>query len=48
MKDVRVVNEQPSALRQGPLSGYRVLEIGSTVGGPFCGRMLADFGAEVI
>jgi crotonobetainyl-CoA:carnitine CoA-transferase CaiB-like acyl-CoA transferase len=31
-----------------PLSGYRVLEIGSTVAGPFCGRLLADFGAEVI
>ena len=25
-----------------------MLEIGSTVAGPFCGRMLADFGAEVI
>ena len=33
---------------QGPLSGYRVLEMGSTVAGPFCGRLLADFGAEVI
>ncbi len=33
---------------RGPLAGYRVVEIGSTVAGPFCGRMLADFGAEVI
>ncbi len=32
----------------GALSGYRVLEMGSTVAGPFCGRLLADFGAEVI
>ncbi|MBO6948944.1 MAG: CoA transferase [Rhodospirillales bacterium] len=34
--------------RSGPLSGYTVLEMGSTVAGPFCGRLLADFGAEVI
>ncbi|MBB5214422.1 CaiB/BaiF CoA transferase family protein [Parapusillimonas granuli] len=32
----------------GPLAGYRVLELGSTVAGPFCGRLMADFGAEVI
>ena len=32
----------------GPLSGLRVLELGSTVAAPFCGRLLADFGAEVI
>jgi crotonobetainyl-CoA:carnitine CoA-transferase CaiB-like acyl-CoA transferase len=32
----------------GPLSGVRVLEMGSTIAGPFCGRLLADFGADVI
>lgn len=32
----------------GPLKGCRVLELGSTAAGPFCARLLADFGAEVV
>ena len=36
------------AAGHGPLSGHRVVELGSTVAAPFCGRLLADFGAEVI
>jgi formyl-CoA transferase len=32
----------------GPLAGIRVLELGSLIAGPFVGKTLADFGAEVI
>ena len=32
----------------GPLSGVRVLELGNYIAAPTAGRLLADFGAEVI
>jgi formyl-CoA transferase len=31
-----------------PLRGVRVVELGSLIAGPFCGRILGDFGAEVM
>ena len=32
----------------GPLADLRVIEMGQLLAGPFCGQLLADFGAEVI
>lgn len=37
-----------SAPRRLPLDGVRVLELGSYIAAPSAGRLLADFGAEVI
>ena len=38
----------PDEASPGPLQGIRVIEVGQLLAGPFCGQLLADFGAEVI
>ncbi len=45
---VNTPNETPATAASGPLSDLRVIEMGQLLAGPFCGQLLADFGAEVI
>ena len=37
-----------SETRPFPLQGIKVIELGTLIAGPFCTRLLAEFGAEVI
>ncbi len=39
---------QESSRPEGALQGLRVIEMGQLIAGPFCGQLMADFGAEVI
>ena len=32
----------------GPLAGLKVLEMGTLIAGPYCARLMAEFGAEVV
>src|SRR5678816_4504003 len=32
----------------GPLAGLKVIELGTLIAGPYCARLLAEFGAEVV
>ena len=43
-KVARVPGNPPAA----SLDGIRVIELGHIIGGPFCGHLFADHGAEVI
>lgn len=40
--------EADRAATPGPLAGYRVLELGSFIAGPFAGQLCSDYGAEVV
>ena len=39
---------QDSSNKNAPLAGLRVLDIATFIAAPFCGVILADFGAEVL
>ncbi len=40
--------QQEGSRLEGALHGLRVIEMGQLIAGPFCGQLMADFGAEVI
>ena len=42
------MSDNRSGHRIGPLSRFRILEVGHMLAGPYCGMLLADLGAEVI
>jgi formyl-CoA transferase len=41
-------SESSTMKKAGPLSGVKVIEMGQLIAGPFCGKIMAEFGAEVI
>ena len=41
-------NLKETSFMSGILEGVKVLDFGRYIAGPFCGALLADYGAEVI
>ncbi len=48
MTNTNSVANKNAVANKKPLSGYRVIELGQLLAGPFAGALLAYFGAEVI
>lgn len=42
------MTQLPADAPRGPLAGLKVVELGHYIAGPFCTRILADLGAEVV
>jgi formyl-CoA transferase len=48
MDTAQTHSETDPSNRSGPLAGLKVVEMGQLIAGPFAGKTLADFGANVI
>jgi formyl-CoA transferase len=48
MDTAQTHTETSPSVRTGPLAGLKVLEMGQLIAGPFAGKTLADFGADVV
>ena len=43
-----MINKKQDPDRTGPLSNLKVLDMSRVLAGPWCGQLLADFGADVV